>query len=165
MIVAHENGRISFTFTSSGKKFISDELGAVPGQWLFIGISFGKGMIRFYKGGRMQAVALCGTHATGDAKIGKEKYGGNLWLGNLQDYQTGKLPFVGLMDEVRIFSAKAGDDAHALSSDEIEAVRRFDLNPLLFKTDVPAEAQRRRGAEKRFRRGTTEHGLGFLRVQ
>lgn len=127
MIVGYEAGRLSFEFTGNRQKFTSDEISAVPGEWIFFGVAFGEGILRFYEGGKEQTVSALGIRNVGDSSIGKGKGGGNLWLGNVQNYQAGVRPFVGMMDELRIFSGKAEPGGQALTLDELEAVRLYDL--------------------------------------
>jgi hypothetical protein len=53
-------------------------------------------------------------------------YGGNIYLGNVQP-SNGNRPFVGYLDEIRIWSTQNQSSAGALNYDQIEAVRKFDL--------------------------------------
>lgn len=99
-------------------------------KWVFVAITYDglapNGQLKYYFGNEDNQVDFDLAVDANQGALERGGHGGNLWLGNITNYDTGDKPFVGYIDEFRIYSST--DSEGALSLQEIEAIRQYDLS-------------------------------------
>ncbi len=100
------------------------------GKWLFFAVTYdgtkSTEQLSYYFADENNTLMLDKKIDLAQGQIGYTGYGGNIWLGNTTNV-NGERAFVGLIDELRIWSSKNQSSEGALSADEIELVRLYDL--------------------------------------
>ncbi len=113
-------------------------------KWVFVAITYdaltNNGQLKYYYGDEDNSVQLDTTLDIGAGPIGNGRHGGNIWFANEKNHGSGTKPFVGHIDEFRIYSAEI-DSSGALDITDIESIREYDLsNRFADYSDVIARA-------------------------
>lgn len=103
-----------------------------PDEWVFIALTYdgtkSADNLLCYVGNETTPVSLSTTLTADQGLLGRIDPGGNLWMGNVGNYQSGNRPYVGFMDEMRLYTSH--DDASGvLDATALEEIRQFDLVP------------------------------------
>jgi hypothetical protein len=106
---------------------VSDEHFGSVGVWRFVAVTWQadetEGVIRYYSGTEQAEVAPAGMAVTDWTRLEGDATGCWLTVGNSE--ADGNRPFVGLIDEVRLWVA--GDASAVRTRDELEQIRLIDL--------------------------------------
>ena len=109
-----------------GSEVSVDRFGSV-GEWRFVAVTWQGGQtdgeVRYYTGTKTSEVTPAGDAMTDWILLSGDETGCWLTIGNSES--DGNRPFVGLIDEVRMWAAT--DQSAVLQRDELERIRRADL--------------------------------------
>lgn len=107
------------------------------GKWLFFSVTYdgtkSNNQLSYYFADANIPVALDMQVDMPKGKLEYTGYGGNLWLANTTNV-NGERPFVGLLDELRFWTRQDQSGQGALSLEEIERIRLYDLGQSSFST-------------------------------
>jgi hypothetical protein len=120
------------TRVGSGESFInSPNAFAAVDEWLFFAVTYdGQSSVsnlNWYVGTETNAVAWVGSANVGVGQLLRDSHGGNFWLGNVANHTSGNRPFVGRMDELRLWSSSVSTESAALTPAQLLTVQQFDL--------------------------------------
>jgi len=102
-------------------------------KWRFIAITYDgtktSDQLSYYTGAKAEDVQFVSNIDAPQGQLLRAGNGGNIWIGNRMSY-NGDNPFIGQIDELRIWSSKTEDSNGVLDIDELEAVRQTDITPV-----------------------------------
>jgi hypothetical protein len=128
-----ENARLATRIYDSGyiNSSYEHDYYLSKGKWLFFAVTYdgtkSSDQLSYYFADENNVLQLDTKIDVPQGRIDYSGYGGNIWLANTTNV-SGQRPFVGLIDELRIWSTKDHNSDGALSPAEIELVRLYDLN-------------------------------------
>ncbi len=123
------------TRVGAGESFInSPDVFASTNEWIFVAVTYDGAAsvsnLNWYVGSTTQSVQWVGSADVGIGQLERTNHGGNLWLGNLPNHTSGTRPFVGRLDELRLWSSHTNTEPAVLTEAELEQVQQYDLGEL-----------------------------------
>ncbi len=100
-------------------------------DWRFIAVTYDGAretdQLAYYSGGRDEPVQQVETHTVPGGVLEATDYDQRFWVGNTVDI-NGPRPFVGWMDELRVWATQDRDEPVALTVEQLEEIRQRDLD-------------------------------------